>query len=306
MEDKTLILLEVSGVGGANLLDDSVGEVVALGNRGSNVLTLDELGNETTAESISSTVAVNNLVLGDGNNGVFLDRAISLGDNGVVDSLGEDNETLALGVDLGELGNVGGNSLDILGVGQVVGKGIGLGLTLVTKDNIHVGHDLIQDLGEELGDEGSREVHGEGLVLGSGVLGDLMDTLGGDGQEVTLDVVDPGALDQVPGTVGLDVVDGELLGGRELGDEGAVVARDQGSAGTGGDVAGNVDILGGETVGLGGSDQLGAELVIGGGSDVDNRLGGQQALGTTGGVLGSTSGNVDNIGEGSDLLVPIS
>lgn len=145
----------MSGVSRTNLLDDSVGEVVALGNRGSNVLTLDELGHETTAESISGTVAVNNLVLRDGNNGVLLNRAIRLDDNGVVNSLGEDNKTLALGVDLGELGNVGSNSLDVLGVGQVVGKGIGLGLTLVTKDNIHVGHDLIQDLGEELGDEGS-------------------------------------------------------------------------------------------------------------------------------------------------------
>lgn len=137
------------------------------------------------------------------------------------------------------------------------------------------------------------------------MLGDLEDTLGGDGQEVTLDVVDLGAFDKVPGAVGLDVVDGKLLGGRELGDEGAVVARDQGSASTGGDVAVNVDVLSGETVGLGGSNQLGAELVIGGSSDVDNRLGGQQALGTTGGVLGSTSGNVDNIMELDDLLVPI-
>lgn len=300
----SLVLLDVGRVGGANLLDDSVSKVVALGDRGSNVLTLDELGNKSTAEGISSTVTVNNLVLGDGNNGVLRDRAISLGNNGAVDSLGEDNKTLTLGVDLGELGNVSGNSLDILGVGQVMGNGIGLGLTLVTKDNIHVGHDLIQDLGEELGDEGSRQVHGEGLVLGSSVLSDLKDTFRGDGQEVTLDVVDLGTLDQVPGVVTLDVVDGEFLSGRELGDEGAVMARDQGSAGTGGDAALDVDVLGGETVSLGGSDQLGAELVIGGGTDINDGLCGQQALGTTGSVLGGTSGNIDNIGELDDLFVP--
>lgn len=282
-----------------------MGKVVALGNSGGNVSTLDQLGNKSSAEGITGAVAVNNVLLVNGNDGVLLDGAVSLGNNGVVDSLGKDDETLTLGVDLGKLSNVGGNGLDVLGVGQVVGSGIGLGLTLVTKDNIQVGHDIIKNLGEELGDEGSREVHGEDLVLGGSVLGDLENALRGDGQEETLDVVDLGVLDQVPGLLGLDVLNSQLLGSRQLGDQGAVVARDQGGAGAGGDIAGDVDVLGGETVGGGGRNQLGTEVVVGGSTDVDDGLGGQAALGTAGSVLGGTTGDVDNVIELDDLLVPI-
>lgn len=281
-----------------------MGKVVALGNSSGNVGTLDQLGNKSAAEGITGAVAVDNILLLNGDDGVLLDGAVRLDNNGVVNSLGEDDETLALGVDLGELGNVGGNGLDVLGVGQVVGSGVGLGLTLVTKDNIHVGQDIIQNLGEELGDEGSREVHGEDLVLGGSVLGDLENALGGDGQEETLDVVDLGVLDQVPSLLSLDVLNSQLLGSRQLGDQGAVVARDQGGAGAGGEIAGDVDVLGGEAVGSGGRNQLRAEVVVGGGTNVDDRLGGQAALGTAGSVLGGTASDVDNFLVLDDLLVP--
>jgi len=301
---RALILVDVAGVGRANLLDDLMGKVVALGDSRGNVGTLDKLRNKSTAEGITSTVAVNDLGLRDGNNGVLLNGSVSLSNNGVVNTLGEDNETLTLGVDLGQLGDVGSDSLDVLGIGQVVGKGIGLSLTLVTKDNIHVRKDFVEDLGEELRNERGGEVHGEDLVLGGGVLGNLEDTLGGDSKEETLDVVDLSALNQVPGLLRADVINGQFLGSRQLGDEGTVMARNQGGAGTGGEIARNGDILGGEAISSGSRHELGGELIISSSSNIHDGLGRQAALGTAGGVLTGTTGNVDNIRELGDLLVP--
>lgn len=272
-------------------------------NANVDILVLDQLGNESTTEGISSTVAVDNIRLGNGDDGELLDRAVALGNDGVVDTLGEDNQTLALSIHLGQVGNVFGSRLDILWIGQAVSGGKGLGLTLVTKDNVNVWKNFIQDLCEELGNEGSREVHGEDLVVFGSVLGNLKDTLRGDGEEVAFNVVDLGATDEALVVFGPDVFSSQFLSSRQLGDKRAIVTGDQGSTGSCGNTAGDRDVFGGEAILLSSLNESVTEVVIASGSNIDNRTWGQQTLGTARSVLTGTSGNVDNIVVLDDLLI---
>lgn len=104
------------------------------------------------------------------------------------------------------------------------------------------------------------------------MLGHLQNTLRRDREEVTLNIINLGPLDQVLDVLALDVFNSQLFGSRELGDKRAVVARDQGSTGSCGYTTRDGDVLWGEAVTLGSLDKLVAELVIASGSNIDDGL----------------------------------
>lgn len=107
--------------------------------------------------------------------GKLLDLGLALdGDQGGLGALRDDDGALALGVLLGELSKGTGDVLG--GVGREgVGLGVGGGLGLVADDVVGVGGGGVDDVLEELGDEGGGEVEDEGLVLGGGESAELLD-----------------------------------------------------------------------------------------------------------------------------------
>lgn len=95
--------------------------------------------------------------------GEALDIVLALdGNDGGLGTLGDDGNTLALGVLLGKVGQVLGDGGDVGGL-QVVRLGVGGGLGLVADDVVPVGRSLVELLLEELGNEGSVEGKSEGL-----------------------------------------------------------------------------------------------------------------------------------------------
>lgn len=99
-----------------------------------------------------------------------------LGHDGGLGAVGDDGDTRALGVFLGQVGqvlgdggNVGGGDL------EAVGLGVGGGLGLVADDVVPVLGRLVEGVLEELGDEGGSKVDDEDLVVGGGLLTEGLD-----------------------------------------------------------------------------------------------------------------------------------
>jgi hypothetical protein len=88
--------------------------------------------------------------------GVLLDLVLALeGNEGGVRALGDDGDTGPLRILLRQVGQGLGNSLDIVGnVGQPVGLGVRGGLGLVADDVVPVDGRGVEQVLEELGDEG--------------------------------------------------------------------------------------------------------------------------------------------------------
>lgn len=271
-------------------------------------LALDKSTNETTSESVTSTVGVNNLSSVNGVDREVLDGGLSAslelvsGDNnGVINTLGHNDNTGALGVGLGQNSHGLGNGGHVSGL-NAVRLGVGQNLRLVTNDVVPVDRGSIKGLLEELGQEGSRQVHGEDLVGLSSVLTQGLDGRGADSQVETTNVVDLGLLNKLPVLGLLKMLELVVVSGSQISGQGAVGAVDQGSALTGRDIVVD-EVVGEDTGGLVGLEQELAVLVLTDGSKVDNRLGRENVLGTTCGVLGSTTGDQDDVGQGKDLLV---
>lgn len=159
----------------AELLDAQLGKPLAHIDGGGEGLALKKASQETTSESITGTIGVVDL---GGFNGVdreLLDGILALdGDEGGLGALGDDGDALALAVLLGQVGEDLDDVLGLLG-GEVVGLGVGGGLGLVADDVVPVRGRGVNDLLEELGDEGGREGENKGLVVLSGLLGELHD-----------------------------------------------------------------------------------------------------------------------------------
>lgn len=188
---------------------------------------LDTLGKETheaTAEGVTGTVGVDDIGLGD--LGDREDRdGITDGGDGLVSTL-SDHDGAGTAVALGELSQLLGDLLDILGV-PACSLAVGAGLVLVTKQEVGILDNSIETLLEELRQEGSAEVEGKDLVVGSSVLGDLDG--GGEttivGDEETTKVIVLGVLDDLPVLGLLQEIELELLGSSEIGHQGAIKAR---------------------------------------------------------------------------------
>lgn len=107
---------------------------------------------------------------------------------------------------------------------------------------------------------------------------------------VSTDVVELSTLDQSPDVLTLQVLEVVVVGSTEVSAERAVVASDDYTALSGRDLG--VDaVLDAETDLLDGVTEGGGVLVVTDTTEVDDAVGGQDVLGTTGGVLGGTTSN---------------
>lgn len=218
--------------------------------------------------------------------GEGLDVVLALdGNDGGLSALGDDDGTLALGVLLGQVGHVLGDGRDVFGV-EVVRSSEGASLGLVANNVVPVGRSLVELVLEELGNERSGQREHENLVLGSGLLSESHDGGDRDGQVVATNEVDLGLLDKVP--VLLQVLDLVAVGGGKVGAHATVVASDDDTTATGGLLL-VVAVDGAETDLLVSLDQLLSVLVLANASNKDDRVGGEDVLGTSGGVLGGTT-----------------
>lgn len=159
----------------SKLLDAQASEPLAHINRLIERLALDDTSEETASKGVTSTVGVGDLGGLDGMDMELLDGILALnGDEGGLGTLGDDGDTLALAVLLGEVGEVFDDVLGLLG-GEVVRLGVRGSLGLVTDDIVPVGSTGVDGLLEELGNEGSGEGQDKDLVLLGRVLGELHD-----------------------------------------------------------------------------------------------------------------------------------
>lgn len=142
---------------GTKLLNTQLGQPLALVNGLLQGLALDNTSQQTTSKGVTSSVSVVDESRVDGADRELLDLVLALdSDQSRLGALSDNGNTLPLGVLLGKVGQ----SLDyvpgLLGR-KVVGHSIGLGLGLIADDVVPVRGAGVDDLLEELGDEGSRE-----------------------------------------------------------------------------------------------------------------------------------------------------
>lgn len=126
---------------------------------------LDNTSNETTSESVTGTVGVVNLLLGDFVNGELLGLNTACGrdsSHGGEGTLCNDHDTGALGVLLLEGGELLGDFGDV-GQTPAVALGVGEGFGFVTDEVVDVRDDTVELVLEELGYEGGGEGEDEGL-----------------------------------------------------------------------------------------------------------------------------------------------
>jgi hypothetical protein len=160
-------------------------------------LARNEGTDETTGECIASTVGINDLVVGEGSDGVPLRLfLVRRNDNGGLGTLGEDNNTRAGRVGLGESSDVLRDTREVLRVRKAVRSSPRLSLRLVSDEEIGVRDDLLELGTEELSDERRGEVEDEGLASGSGLAAQLERGLDAVSEEEAFDVVELGALDE--------------------------------------------------------------------------------------------------------------
>lgn len=251
--------------------------------------TADQTSNEATGKGITSTSGVVDLGLLNGVNGDLLDLLAVDSHDGGVSSLGDDSNTLSLLVLLWQSSEVLGNLLDVLGL-QTVALSVRERLRLVTNHVIPVRCDGIKGILEELRDEWGREGEDEGLVVLSGLLGQLLDGRWAHGQVVATDKVVGGSLDELPDLGRLQVLEIVVVGGAQVGDHGAVVVGDDNSTAAGG-LLGVDAVLNSETGLLDCIVQDCGILVVTDTAEEDSAVGWKQVLGSSSSVLGTTSGN---------------
>jgi len=151
------------------LADGESGEPLAHVDGALKSLTLGNTGEEASGEGVTGTSGVGDVRLVDLVDGERLDVVLALdGNDSRLGTLSDDCNALALLVLLGEVGEVLGNGRDVGGL-EVVGLGVGGGLSLVANNVVPVRRSLVKLLLEELGNEGSVQGEREGLRLVSTV-----------------------------------------------------------------------------------------------------------------------------------------
>jgi hypothetical protein len=132
------------------------------------------------------------------------------------------------------------------------------------------------------------------LVLSSGLLSQSLDGGHADGQVEATNIVDLGVLNLLPDVVLLQVLKLVVVGRSKVGAERAVVASDDDTTSASGGLL-IVEVLGLDTSFLADVLEGLAVLVLANAANVEDGLGGQDVLGTTGGVLRSTTGDEDGL-----------
>ncbi len=164
----------------SKLLDAQSSQPLTHVDGSSKRLVLHQTGEETAGEGITSTVGVVDLGVGNGVDRELLDTILALdGNEGRASALGDDGNTLALGVLLGQVGEVNNDVLGLLGR-KVVRLSVGSSLGLVSDNVVPVRGAGIDGVLEELRDEGGGQGEDEGLVVGGSLLGELHDGFGAD------------------------------------------------------------------------------------------------------------------------------
>ena len=107
---------------------------------------------------------------------------------------------------------------------------IGKRLTLIPNKIVPVRGDGIHLVLKEQWQERGREVHGEDLVCGSGMLGQGEDGRNADSQVESTHVVDSCVLNQLPDLLGLQMLELVVVGSPKVGDEAPVVVRNDDGA----------------------------------------------------------------------------
>lgn len=260
---------------------------------------------------LPSTVGVVNALLGDLVDAEFLDLNLAVGlgssSDGGKGSLRHNGGSRAVGVLLGQLGQLLGNLDDIVSAPRVA-LGVGTSLRLVTESVIRVGQNGVELVLEELRDEGGRKRQHENLVLRGGLFTESLDGGNTHGQVVTANVVDLSLLDERPDVRLLQMLDLVLVGRSKVGAHATVVAGDDDTT-----LASGLDIVDpvfGVDTSLGACllEDIGV-LVFSDTANVESRVVGENVLpmrltladtkdheflaylGTTSGVLSSTTGN---------------
>ena len=153
------------GVPGTLLTDGQSGEPLAHVDGALERLALGNTGEEASGEGVTGTSGVGDLGLVDLVDGESLDLILALdGNNGGLSALGDDSNTLALLVLLGKVGEVLGDGGNVGGL-EVVRLGVRGSLGLVADDVVPVGRAGVDDVLEELGDEGSVQGESERLFV---------------------------------------------------------------------------------------------------------------------------------------------
>ena len=80
------------------------------------------------------------------------------------------------------------------------------GFVVVAKEEVGFGHDVDFRVGEVGNEKWGAEIHDENLPVVAGVVGDLLDHLGGCGEHKTTDVLRLGRLHQLPVVSQFEVV----------------------------------------------------------------------------------------------------
>lgn len=293
---KDLLDLVVSllgeGVTRAELLDAQPSQPLTNVDRLVEALALDKTGNETTSKCITGTVGVVDLLLSDGMNRVSLNLlATLLGNDSRLSTLGNNGETGTLGVLLGQVGEVLGNGSNVgLSDPQVVRLGISGSLGLVADHVVPVLGGLVKGFFEELGNERGGKVDNEDLVVGGSLLPKGEDGIGANGEVVTTNVVELSTLDELPDVLSLQVLQVVMVGGTEIRAQASVVAGNDHTASTGGDL-GVDSVLDSKTNLLDGITEGGGVLVVTDTTKVHDAVLGQDVLSTAGGVLSGTTSN---------------
>ncbi|KAJ6446362.1 telomerase activating protein Est1 [Purpureocillium lavendulum] len=254
-------------------------------------LAFKQAGQEATGKRVTSTVGVVDLLRLDGVDGELLDALLTLdGDKSGLRALRDNSNALALLILLGKVGQMDDDVLGLLGR-QVVGLGVRRRLGLVANDVVPPAWQaplwregrLFKSLTKVA--RCGKERH---MVLTSEV-------------EAT-NVVDLGVLDELPDLRLLQVVDVIVVGSAQVGAQAAVVAGDDDAAAA--SLLLGVDaVLDAQTSGLDSIVQDGRVLVVTSTAQIDDAVGGQDVLRTTGRVLCSAAGNELGVVVVQQLLV---
>ncbi|KAH9398111.1 hypothetical protein TYRP_019117 [Tyrophagus putrescentiae] len=231
------------------------------------------VGEKAAHKGVTGTVSVHNVRFRQGAHfeATEVGGAVSEGDEHVLSTLGDHHRTGALA--------------------RLISQQLGLCLGLIAKENVHVGHQLLQLIAAQVRDVRRGEVDAEELALGRVhvLRHEQLSVEANQGVEAS-GVDDLRLLHQRK--VLLQVLQVELLRGAEVGAQGAVLPGDQTGAGAGGHL--RVDEVGDDDVVL---LRLGAHLlpeliVANGAHEGSSALLRKEPLGDANGVLSSTAGDV--------------
>lgn len=273
----------------SQLLDTETCQPLSHINALLNWLALHKSSNEATSESITSTIGITDSLLVDSMHWVGLGALALSGDNSWQSSLCDDSNSLLLGVDLGQVGQVLGNLSDVLGL-KAVALSVCQGLSFIANDNIPVWGTLVQWLLEELADKWCGQGDNEGLVVLCGLLSHGHDGLRADSEVITANIDGLSVLDQAPDLWFLQVLNLVVVGSSEVGAHASVVTSDNDTA-TASWVLSINTVLDTKSSLLVGIFQGRSVLVVAHAADVDNGVFWEHVLRATSSVLCRTASN---------------